>query len=265
VSNAIGTATRVVAQIQVDPSLIKLAESTFDSNLDGWQANEDFTNLVFLSTGGNPGGYAQASDQHKGDTWHWVAPPKYLGNISAAYGGWLQFDLKQSETNAQSSFEDLILIGSGVTLAFNTATNPGTSWTSYKVPLLENQGWLKGGLTGSPPTQAEMLLVLSSLTNLQIRGEFSTLTDTGGIDNVAIMALGMNAFPNLLVRRTDPNHLLLEWPANAVTFQLEQSPDLVHPSWSTNITISDSSVGSGVNRVTIPLTPNQRYFRLKRR
>ena len=82
-----------------------------------------------------------ATDRNQGDYWYWLAPQKYLGNQAAAYGGLLQFELKQSETLQQDRTQpDLILIGGGLTLFYSTTNNPGTNWTIYKVLLDETGG-----------------------------------------------------------------------------------------------------------------------------
>ena len=41
----------------------------------------------------------------------------------------------------QFNDSDVVLIGGGLTLVFDTAANPGTNWTTYQVPLLESAGW----------------------------------------------------------------------------------------------------------------------------
>src|SRR4051812_50196857 len=81
-----------------------IASSTFDANDDGWIANElggSNNTLTYHATGGNPGGYLNALDIEDGRTWSWVAPAKFLGNDSAAYGGTLTFDLREHGTNTQ--------------------------------------------------------------------------------------------------------------------------------------------------------------------
>lgn len=97
----------------------------------------------------------------------------------------LTFDLKQSRINMQFDWDDIVLVGGGVTLVFDTPYNPGTNWTVYSIPLHESAGW-KNKATGLPPTHAEMLAVLSSLTELRIRGEYEVLADTGCLDNVVL-------------------------------------------------------------------------------
>ncbi|MGB0384154.1 MAG: Ig-like domain-containing protein [Ardenticatenaceae bacterium] len=163
-----------------------IAASTFDANNEGWTIAGGASGPSYSPTGGNPDGYISASDA-PGDYWYWQAPAKFLGDLSSAYKGKLSFDLRQSKTSDQFDLEDIILVGGGLTLVYDTPVNPGTTWTSYTVPLDETAGWKKDTLNGSAATQAEMLAVLSSLTTLRIRGEYAGGADTGDLDNVVLV------------------------------------------------------------------------------
>src|SRR5262249_7306754 len=124
-----------------------------------------------------------------GNTQYWMAPAKFLGNQSAAYGGSLSFDLTQTPINNPFSQEDVILVGGGMTLVDNTPNIPGSTWTSYHVSLLET-GWKLNNHAGPAATQAQMMTVLSSLTALYIRGEYQLGPDTEGLDNVVLTGGG---------------------------------------------------------------------------
>ncbi len=171
-----------------------IARSTFDVDRDGWIANElggGNNSLTYNPSGGNPGGYLNAADILDGRTWSWVAPAKFLGNVSAAYRGTLTFDLREHPGGTQYDEPngDVTLTGGGITLAFDTPNNPavGNIWTSYSVSLLESaQGWHLNNLSGATPTQAQFQTALASLTSLRIRGEFINGDDNGDLDNVIL-------------------------------------------------------------------------------
>ena len=95
-------------------------ESRFDdtaAGLDGWTTLNDATNLTYVASGGNPGGFAQATDRGLGTVWYWVAPAKFRGNQTAKYGGTLSFDLRQSPATNQFAFaDDVVLSGGGLSL-----------------------------------------------------------------------------------------------------------------------------------------------------
>jgi Laminin B (Domain IV)/PEP-CTERM motif len=196
----------VIVTVASPSYAVVLTSSTFDTTSEGWlvkdlpfpSAGAPPTVLgtfvpTFNSAGGNPGGFLSQSDP-SANVWYWYAPATFLGNKSTAYGGTLTFDLAVTGNGFGSppSFnqEDVILVGSGLTLAFDTAPTPGptstVSWLSYSVGLTET-GWKKNGLGGPAATQAEMQTVLGSLTDIFIRGEFLFgLDDIGRLDNVVL-------------------------------------------------------------------------------
>jgi hypothetical protein len=267
VSNLIGSVWHEAATVELDLTQLTLAESTFEGGNDGWGLSGDVTNLTFQASNGNPDGCLVAYDRHIGGMWYWIAPALYLGNLADAYGGWLQFDLWQSATNLHvTTWADVVLIGGGsnghdLTLCFNTATNPGVAWTSYKVPLHEAWGWTKGTIEGAAATKAELLQVLSNVTALQIRGEFSSEADYGGLDNVAVLA----PTPPLLIRRGAGNQVILRWPVNPPGFQPEYASDPRPPEWFTDLPPATVATDTNWNRLALPLEGGARFFRLRKR
>lgn len=167
-------------------SAVVLAASDFTSNTEGWTVVGDAVTPLWKASGGNPAGYAEAVEQDGGDTWYWAAPAKFLGNMAAAYGGALRFDLRQSSIDDPFDAPDLVLEGNGLTLFYETAHDPDAVWTSYSVILQEEVGWRRGGEAPEPATAADMRAVLANLTALHIRGEFQNGADTGGLDSVAL-------------------------------------------------------------------------------
>ena len=187
-------------------------QSTFDLNDEGWRVTGDVQNYTTIpeydSTGGNPGGYCYALDVGTGDYWYWVAPDTFLGDKSAAFTKYLRFDLKQNKRNGQSNRADVILEGNGIKLFFDTPNNPDTSWTHYDV-LLDTMGWERNAYNSDEVvTVDDFQQVLSNLTRLWIRGEYSVYLDIGSIDNVILEPVissaplisttiqSMNVYPN---------------------------------------------------------------------
>jgi hypothetical protein len=164
-------------------------ESTFDTDDDGWTVQGDAETIEanYNASGGNPGGYIFAEDTVTGGTYYWNAPAKYLGNRSSSYEGTLSFDLRQSATSSQFDDDDIVLTSEERSLTYdfgNESTHPGTSWTSYSIDLRASAGWVNE--SGGNATESEMRAVLSNLTELLIRGEYRSGSDTGSLDNVVM-------------------------------------------------------------------------------
>jgi hypothetical protein len=167
--------------------------STFDAGTEGWTIVADGTGPVW-----NPGGYITTVDLGLGQTIYWVAPAAFLGDQSAAYGGTLAFDLRQSATNGGFDATDIFLSNGPTTLAFDLATNPLTVFTHFAVALLA-PGWKVGSIAGPDATAAQMQAVLGSLTSLRIRAEFRSGADTDDLDNVSLNAAAAVPEPSIVL------------------------------------------------------------------
>jgi hypothetical protein len=163
--------------------------STFNTNAEGWTVFGDIEGPVtWQATGGNPGGTIKAVDDVIGGVMYWDAPGKFEGNQFAAYGFTIAFDLRQTISGGSNPFSnsDVVLVGAGLTLAYDFGPNPPVGvWTSYSVPLSE-AGWRVGTLSGPPATAEQMKAALGSLTSLRIRAEFQGGPDTDYLDNVVL-------------------------------------------------------------------------------
>jgi hypothetical protein len=159
-------------------------QSTFTIDMEGWGIVNDATSLRHNATGGNPGGHICADDEGSGETWYFRAPPKFYGDLSEFYDGYLTFDLKQVNITNQYDDDDIVLVSDDLTLVFDMAWNPDTTWSSYGVNLME-AGWMNS-TTGQPATRSEFMTVLTNLTELWIRGEYEYGNDTACLDNVEI-------------------------------------------------------------------------------
>ncbi|WP_165228130.1 putative Ig domain-containing protein [Aquisphaera insulae] len=217
-------------EVVVSPSRV-LASSDFDSDSEGWKsvtlkypqagsppAVLGTYNPTFVATGGSPGGSIRIDDPDGslsvGNTQYWSASSKFLGDMSAAYGGILSFSLAQSPTNDPFSQEDVILVGGGLTLVYDTSSNPATGWTGYSVGLFEG-GWRRDSLSGPAATRSDMRTVLSSLSALYIRGEFQLGPDTEWFDSVALTAFQAQMVYD--VAAVDPD-------GDALTYSLARHP-----------------------------------------
>lgn len=190
----------------VSPPAPAQVTSTFDTDIDGWWTVGDPGSAptpAWSSTGGNPGGCIKGTDVSIG-TWFFYGPSKFRGDLSAYYGCNLTFDLKQSETDfpIDNTYDVMIIKTNDSSIVYNTAYNPGTTWTSYTIPLSESSGWRRESITGTPVTSADEIRgYLSNVKKIRIRAEFSGLSyETDFMDNVeigcttAVLPLSLTAF-----------------------------------------------------------------------
>ncbi len=178
-----------------------LVESTFDANDDGWQVG-DFSGPTasplaptYLASGGNPGGFIRANDYF---SWNaFLAPAKFLGNQSAAFGGSLNFDQRVLSTD-NIDYYAVVLEGGGLQVGYSAGL-PGTDWTSFSIPFT-SAGWFKNlnwslGYGGDPITPAELQNVLSNLTALRLEADWQTGGDQVDLDNVRLLSATATPVP----------------------------------------------------------------------
>lgn len=177
--------------------------STFDADIDGWTASDNQTGPApaYLTSNGNPGGFIQVVDGVAGTATYFNAPAKFLGDKSDYYRGTLHFDL-QVDVTPNSSTAGVRLTGGGLVLVKLLPELPAVSpgWTSYSFALDETEGWRLTSTTGNFATAADIEVVLTSLTALQINGEYSTAaSDAGGLDNVLLEPGQPDVEPDLII------------------------------------------------------------------
>ncbi len=68
--------------------------------------------------------------------------------------------------------------------------------------------------------------------------------------------------PDLAINANGPHSLVLSWPTNTAGFTLEQNPDLTTTNW---VPVTNAVVMmNGMNQVTLSVTNDNLFFRLKR-
>lgn len=174
----------------------KVISDTFNQDASGWTVSGDAqgnsAKAAYSSDEGVTDGYIYAADNVTGGTWYFQAPAKYLGDLSDFYNGTLTFSLFQKHPGGAEPFEDsdIIFKNGSKSIAHQIPNHPDSTWTSYKMKLNAQSGWLKGGFNGDAATEADIKAVLSHVTGFFIRGEYQTGADTGGLDNVKLQSSG---------------------------------------------------------------------------
>jgi hypothetical protein len=188
--------------------------SAFSTDDEGWKVvsfenltTDNFSIVATYTptlnlTGGNPGGYISTTDQDNGDL-TFSAPAKFLGNVSGATG--LSYDLIYPVGAINYQPTDVILMGNGETLLWKSSPDivPGPSWMSVNLAFVPSAEWHVGTSSGALATAADFGNVLSNLSGLFIRGEYTTgLTETPGLDNVRLAGVSAVPEPNTLAMMT---------------------------------------------------------------
>ena len=159
----------------------------FSTSAEGWVIASD-TGLVepaFEPRGGNPGGFISAKDEEGGETWYFRAPASVLAALASADGGAISYSLKQSETDSGFPDDDVVIVGRAGRLSYRFDHAPGTDWTTFSVPLTAG-GWTWNWNTRA--TEEQMTRVLADPIRLEIRGEYRTGADVGGLDTFILAA-----------------------------------------------------------------------------
>lgn len=161
--------------------------SFFNNSAECWTITGDATGFSYGFVGGNPGGYIRAEDMGQGQAWYFVAPSYFLGDKTASFGHTLSYDQRTSHPGTSSN-KDIIITGGGIKIWYDVPNNPGVNWTHISV-VLDVPGWKYVG-SNMPVTLTDFMTVLSDITEIRIRAEFSSSLDEGALDNVVMEPIG---------------------------------------------------------------------------
>ncbi|MBN2505732.1 MAG: hypothetical protein JXQ71_03450, partial [Verrucomicrobia bacterium] len=257
------TATYTQTVRVVDQAAV--AQSAFDVDDEGWQLASGSTvgEPTYFPTGGQGSGFVVAGSEGGAADWFWEAPVKFLGNRLSCYDGVLEFALKREVVLPGGEPVEVTLRGAGMILTLQLPQPASTDWTTYKVRLNEHSGWHMKAL-GRKATQAEVAMVLSTLSNLRICGGECAIEMPVGLDNVALAqpAADPGSAWVLELDRVGPGSVRVRWPALAVGFELEAADSLTSPHWSP-VSVTPV-IRYGLNEVELGPTQHQRYFRLRK-
>jgi hypothetical protein len=163
-----------------------LVDHEFTTSAKGWLVSGDTGPVVpeFHRDGGHPGGYISNVDEAVGETWYFRAPGSLLNRLRAAENGTLSYSLQQSVDGPGFVDDDIVIQGPSGRLSYRFERTPGTEWSRFSVRLTTTAGWRWNW--NAQPTSDEMRSVLVNATSLEIRGEYHTGPDVGGLDSVVL-------------------------------------------------------------------------------
>ena len=161
------------------PASAGVISSSFSTGAEGWSAlddtGHDYT-ASWTSAGGNPGGFLQGTETAPaGGTGYFIAPSKFLGNLSSFAGGSLGYDFKVLQGTNYFNDVDVIISNGANSVSWFSNVNPvGGGWVPFHVALTQaNFG-------------SNLAAVLSNVTEFRIRGEYINGTEEEGLDNVIL-------------------------------------------------------------------------------
>ena len=165
--------------------------STFDSDSENWTAvSHPFrshveapstSDLPYDGTFGNPVGSVRLGDVYPNTGVS--APPQYLGDKSAYYGGTLTYDI-YIRFSDDIAYPAVVLNGGTMSLYYDAPSPQVDEWETVVVELNES-GWTVSGST-TPASQAQLQEVLANLVGLYIDIEWNTGPDDTSVDNVTL-------------------------------------------------------------------------------
>jgi hypothetical protein len=167
---------------------VTLVSTGFDTGAEGWFAANGASSTHYATTGGDPGGYVWATDTTAQKIWIFVAPSAYFGDFSAALAGSLSFSLRTSSPGTPQNLliGDVKISGNGIDLVTNISSPPTATWTNYSVTLAPSAAWYVGVIGGTLATSADFASVLSNVSALHIRGDFTNTGEATGLDSVVL-------------------------------------------------------------------------------
>lgn len=156
--------------------------SDFSQDEDGW-LTFDTGPISWEASGGKSGAYATAVTSGYD---FWVAPEKFVGILTDAYGHTLRFS-RRVEVTGDSNRPDVTLISSTGQRLYHTFSNqPTGSWAAYQVTFHETE-WENED--GDAPTSSELKAVLADLSQLLINtGSYYYPEGSCDLDEVSLEA-----------------------------------------------------------------------------
>ncbi|XP_045881270.1 laminin subunit alpha-3 isoform X2 [Meles meles] len=141
----------------------------------------------------NPGSSSVVADlQELPSTVHsasWVAPLSYLGDKVSSYGGYLTYQIKSfglpGDMVLLEKMPDVQFTGQHMSIVYKEPSNPRPD-RLYHVRVQVVEGNFRHASSSGPVTREEMMMVLSSLEDMRLRGLYFTETQRLSLSGVGL-------------------------------------------------------------------------------
>jgi hypothetical protein len=174
-----------------------IASSTFSANGEGWIGlTADPTTsgvpvvlnsltLTFHASGGNPGGYVSILDADSNDTFFAAPAAGFLGDISLALNGTLQYSAMTGQTGDYAG--PLVVIkGNGIVLVYRTGSQPAgiNVWAPVTFPIGPDANWR---VNSGSATLGDFQTALANVSDFWITAEtHNGVAEITGLDSVTL-------------------------------------------------------------------------------
>uniref|UniRef100_A0A8C7BKK5 Laminin subunit alpha 3 n=1 Tax=Neovison vison TaxID=452646 RepID=A0A8C7BKK5_NEOVI len=141
----------------------------------------------------NPGSSSVVADlQELPSTVHsasWVAPLSYLGDKVSSYGGYFTYQIKSfglpGDMVLLEKMPDVQLTGQRMSIVYKEPSNPRPD-RLYHVRVQVVEGNFRHASSGGPVTREELMMVLSSLEDMRLRGLYFKETQRLSLSGVGL-------------------------------------------------------------------------------
>ena len=160
---------------------IEMIESTFEESDEGWTSTYE-TPSHQTEGGVNGTGYLFVIPGGDARTSYFIAPEKFLGDLSAYYtlDVSLWSDGGSYYTSSYGYRGDIVISSGDKVASYALGYRPPDSWDIFLIPLQDSEEWQ---LSEGVESLAEILVAVDKL---EIRAEYGVGGDEAGIDNVRL-------------------------------------------------------------------------------
>jgi hypothetical protein len=207
-SIAISLGTTLSARAQSD------LVSPFDTTSENWRASTGTATLTWQASGGLPDGHLRGTGPSGTNSWYFVSPASWSGDWSGYKVLKFDFSIPSRHYPDAGQAGMVVIVGTNGQQMTWTASTPLWTWTHYEVDLSSDAFGV---------SQTVFDGIMTNVSELRILAEFSTSTETVGLDNVLVTATPPAAHGTNLVSRFTSGGIQGWRPVDDVTLTMDET------------------------------------------